>query len=62
MGTDMLLYALIDPMVDAYFPVIDRISDDIDQLEDDVVSRATTIDRRAAVPASAARSSRCATS
>ena len=39
-GTDMLLYALIDPIVDGYFPVIDRISDDIDQLEDDVVAGA----------------------
>jgi magnesium transporter len=38
-GTDMLLYALIDPIVDGYFPVIDRISDDIDALERDVVSR-----------------------
>jgi magnesium transporter len=39
-GTDMLLYGLIDPIVDGYFPVIDRISDDIDQLEDDVVAGA----------------------
>jgi magnesium transporter len=38
-GTDMLLYALIDPIVDGYFPVIDRLSDEIDRLEDDVVSR-----------------------
>jgi magnesium transporter len=37
-GTDMLLYALIDPIVDGYFPVIDRISDDLDRLEDDVVA------------------------
>ena len=41
-GTDMLLYALIDPIVDGYFPVIDRISDEIDALEDDVVSRGDT--------------------
>jgi magnesium transporter len=34
----MLLYALIDPIVDGYFPVIDRISDDIDELEQDVVA------------------------
>jgi magnesium transporter len=32
-GTDMLLYAVIDPIVDGYFPVIDRISDEIDELE-----------------------------
>lgn len=50
-GTDMLLYALIDPIVDAYFPVIDRISDDIDQLEDDVVAGTdrTVIERLFAV-------------
>jgi magnesium transporter len=38
-GTDMLLYGLIDPIVDGYFPVIDRLSDEIDRLEDDVVSQ-----------------------
>jgi magnesium transporter len=37
-GTDMLLYALVDPIVDGYFPVIDRISDEIEQLEDDIVA------------------------
>jgi magnesium transporter len=37
-GTDMLLYALVDHIVDGYFPVIDRISDEIDQLEENVVS------------------------
>jgi magnesium transporter len=36
-GTDMLLYAIIDPMVDGYFPVIDTISDEIDELEDAVM-------------------------
>jgi magnesium transporter len=40
LGTDMLLYAIIDPIVDGYFPVIDRISDEIDRLEDDVMSGA----------------------
>jgi len=38
-GTDMLLYAVIDPIVDGYFPVIDRISDEIEGLEDDVARR-----------------------
>jgi magnesium transporter len=38
-GIDMLLYAIVDPMVDGYFPVIDRISDQIDELEDDVLKR-----------------------
>ena len=40
LGTDMLLYAIIDPIVDGYFPVIDRISDAIDLLEEDVLSGA----------------------
>jgi magnesium transporter len=39
-GIDILLYAIIDPMVDGYFPVIDRLSDDIDRLEDDVLDEA----------------------
>jgi magnesium transporter len=38
-GTDMLLYGLIDRIVDGYFPVIDRISDELDELEDALVVR-----------------------
>jgi magnesium transporter len=37
-GMDMLLYALIDHLVDGYFPVIDRITDEIDDLEVSAVS------------------------
>ncbi|HZW01650.1 MAG TPA: magnesium transporter CorA family protein [Candidatus Deferrimicrobium sp.] len=37
-GTDLLLYALVDQLVDGCFPVIDLISDQIDELEVDVVS------------------------
>jgi magnesium transporter len=37
-GTDLLLYALVDELVDGCFPVIDLISDQIDELEVDVVS------------------------
>jgi magnesium transporter len=37
-GTDLLLYAIVDPVVDGYFPVIDRLADEIDRLEDDVVA------------------------
>jgi magnesium transporter len=46
-GTDMLLYALLDPIVEGYFPVIDQISDEIERLEDDIVARAdrTVIER-----------------
>ena len=61
MGIDMLLYALIDPMVDGYFPVIDRISDEIDQLEDDVMEATTTRSSRGC-SMFAERWSRCATS
>jgi len=40
-GTDLLLYAVVDPVVDGYFPVMDRLSDEIDLLEDEVVSAPT---------------------
>jgi len=40
-GTDLLLYAVVDPVVDGYFPVMDRLSDEIDVLEDEVVSAPT---------------------
>ena len=36
-GPDYLLYALADWIVDGYFPVMDRLTDEIDQLQDDVV-------------------------
>lgn len=38
-GTDHLLWAVVDPIVDGYFPVFDRIGDEIDELQDDVLSR-----------------------
>lgn len=37
-GTDYLLWALLDYVVDAYYPVFDRIEDAVDELEDDIVS------------------------
>jgi len=40
-GVDFLLYAITDGLVDAYFPVLDRIEDEIDELEDDVIRRPT---------------------
>ena len=36
-GVDMMLYAVVDPIVDGYFPVLDRLGEDLDQLEDEVV-------------------------
>jgi magnesium transporter len=38
-GVDHLLWALIDAIVDDYFPFIDRIGDALDMLEDTVVER-----------------------
>jgi magnesium transporter len=40
-GPDFLLYAIVDAMVDGYFPVLDRLGDQIDVLEDEVVRRAS---------------------
>jgi len=41
-GPDYLLYAFSDWLVDGYFPVLDRLTDEIDQLQDDVMSKAST--------------------
>jgi magnesium transporter len=38
-GTDFLLYAVTDGIVDAYFPVLDAIEDEIDALQDDVIAK-----------------------
>ena len=38
-GPDHLLWALVDALVDGYFPCLDRIGDEIDQLQDEVVER-----------------------
>ncbi|MGZ3587470.1 MAG: magnesium transporter CorA family protein [Candidatus Limnocylindrales bacterium] len=40
-GADYLLWALVDELVDSYFPVFDRVGDGIEQLQDDVISRPT---------------------
>ena len=37
-GTDYLLWALLDHVVDQYYPVFDRIEDALDDLEDRIVS------------------------
>jgi magnesium transporter len=41
-GPDFLLYAIADGIVDAYFPVLDKLGDEIDQLQDDVVEHPTS--------------------
>ena len=38
-GPDHLLWAILDGIVDGYFPFADRLEDLIDQLQDDVVDR-----------------------
>jgi magnesium transporter len=38
-GSDHLLWAIIDGIVDGYFPFADRLEDLIDRLQDDVVDR-----------------------
>ncbi|TAK35653.1 MAG: magnesium/cobalt transporter CorA [Chloroflexota bacterium] len=38
-GADFLLYALVDGLVDSYFPVLDSMDDLIDELEDIIVGR-----------------------
>ncbi|HLY13977.1 MAG TPA: magnesium transporter CorA family protein [Candidatus Limnocylindrales bacterium] len=39
-GPDFLLWALVDSIVDGYFPVFDGLADEIDGLQDDVVNNA----------------------
>jgi magnesium transporter len=38
-GPDRLLWALVDSIVDGYFPVFDRLGDEIDTVEDDALAR-----------------------
>lgn len=39
-GPDFLLWALVDGIVDGYFPVFDRFADEIDERQDEVVANA----------------------
>jgi len=39
-GPDFLLWALVDGIVDAYFPIFDGLADEIDDLQDAVVNNA----------------------
>jgi magnesium transporter len=41
-GTDYLLWAIVDGLVDGYFPVFDKLGDAIDELQDDVIRRPST--------------------
>jgi magnesium transporter len=40
-GPDYLLWVIADAIVDAYFPVFDKLADEIDELQDDVITNAT---------------------
>ena len=46
-GPDFLLWALIDSIVDGYFPIFDRLGDEIDDVQDSAVERAvrSTLER-----------------
>ena len=48
-GVDVALYAVLDAIVDGYFPMVDRLSDVTDDLEDQVVQQARPGRRGAAV-------------
>ncbi len=41
LGPDYLLYALLDSIIDSYFPVMDRISDTVDFLENKITENAS---------------------
>ncbi|MFI5254252.1 MAG: magnesium transporter CorA family protein [Candidatus Limnocylindrales bacterium] len=38
-GLDYLLWALVDAVVDGYFPIFDRLADEIDDLQDRVIAK-----------------------
>lgn len=39
--SDLLAHALIDAIIDSYFPIVDRLADQLDQVEDRIGSHAT---------------------
>ena len=66
-GAGYLAYALLDAVVDGYFPVVEEYGERLDALEDEVVSRSEPVDDRLGAPGQtrlayrcAARSGRCA--
>ncbi len=38
-GADFLLWALVDSVVDGYFPIFDQLADEIDELQDRVIEK-----------------------
>jgi magnesium transporter len=43
-GEDFILYALMDFIVDRYFPIVERIEDDIERLEEAVLDGKSSVD------------------
>jgi magnesium transporter len=41
MGPDYLAYALLDAVIDGYFPVVEKVGSEIEELEEQVISRPT---------------------
>lgn len=41
-GPDYLVYALIDAVLDSYYPIVERYNDRLEELENDIVSKKTT--------------------
>jgi magnesium transporter len=39
LGPDYLLYALLDAIIDSYFPVMDRLSEQVDSIENEVIAK-----------------------
>jgi magnesium transporter len=44
-GTDYLYYALLDEVVDKYFPILDKLNHDLVMIEDEMLSNALTSDK-----------------
>jgi magnesium transporter len=41
-GSDYLMYAILDAIIDSYFPVVDRFADQLDRLEEEVTDHRST--------------------
>jgi magnesium transporter len=46
LGTEAVLYAILDQVVDEYQPVVDGLQNDIDEIEDQLFSRDPAVSRR----------------
>jgi magnesium transporter len=46
MGPDFLAYAILDAVIDGYYPVVERLGDSLEAIEDEVVAKPTTLSLR----------------